>query len=90
LILFRLIHFINVQAMKRIVKCAEKYLKALLSEAGIFFGKIHDLIRLLDAVIPNKPALEAYQRQLAYLSEFAVACRYPGESADKDYGSTGN
>ncbi len=65
-------------------QCAEKYLKARLSEAGVSFGKIHDLVQLLDAVISIEPAWKEYQRHLAYLTEFAVTYRYPGDSADQE------
>lgn len=65
-------------------QCAEKYLKARLCEAGIPFGKIHDLVQLMHAVIVVEPAWKEFQRHLAYLSEFAVTYRYPGDSADKD------
>ena len=62
-------------------QCAEKYLKARLSEAKVDFGKTHDLVSLLDLVVPMEPLLEPFRRDLAYLSDFAVAFRYPGESA---------
>jgi HEPN domain-containing protein len=65
-------------------QCTEKYLKARLCEAGIDFGKVHDLVYLLDAVIVVEPQWKESQRYLAYLSDFAVACRYPGDSADRD------
>lgn len=65
-------------------QCAEKYLKAMLCEAGVRFGKIHDLTALLDIVREDKPELEAFREDLAYLSEFAVSSRYPGDAADQD------
>lgn len=65
-------------------QCAEKYLKARLCEAGVPFGKIHDLVQLMHAVIVVEPEWKEFQRHLAYLSEFAVTYRYPGDSADKD------
>lgn len=65
-------------------QCAEKYLKARLCEAGAGFGKIHDLVALLDQAAAVEPAWEPCRNDLAYLSAFAVAFRYPGESADKD------
>jgi HEPN domain-containing protein len=65
-------------------QCAEKYLKTRLTEAGIRFGKIHDLVALLDQVLEIEPAWESLREDLAYLSDFAIAFRYPGESADKD------
>jgi HEPN domain-containing protein len=64
-------------------QCAEKYLKAHLSEAGIPFTKIHDLVALLEQAVKVKPNWEIFREDLAYLSDFAVAFRYPGETADK-------
>lgn len=64
-------------------QCAEKYLKARLCEAGIEFAKVHDLVALLNQVLEVDPGWERWREDLAYLSGFAVAYRYPGESADK-------
>ena len=64
-------------------QCAEKYLKARLSEAGSSFGKVHDLVALLDVVLVCEPTWNAFREDLAYLTDFAVNYRYPGESADK-------
>ena len=64
-------------------QCAEKYLKARLCESGVHFGKIHDLVSLLEQVLPIEPFWEAARQDLAYLSDFAVRYRYPGESADR-------
>jgi len=63
-------------------QCAEKYLKARLCQAGIRSEKVHDLVALLDQVISAEPAWEVFREDLAWLSSFAVAYRYPGESAD--------
>jgi HEPN domain-containing protein len=65
-------------------QCAEKYLKARLAEANIQFGKVHDLVALLDQVLGIQPDWDIFREDLAYLSDFAVSFRYPGESADKD------
>jgi HEPN domain-containing protein len=65
-------------------QCAEKYLKARLCEGGISFSKIHDLVALLEQVLGIEPEWEGFREDLAYLSDFAVAFRYPGESADKE------
>lgn len=65
-------------------QCAEKYLKARLCEGDVEFGKTHDLISLLDSVLPLAPSWEAFSQDLAYLSAFAVAYRYPGESASHE------
>ena len=62
-------------------QCAEKYLKARLCEAGRRVEKVHDLAALLDSVVRVEPLWESYRADLAYLSEFAVRYRYPGESA---------
>ena len=64
-------------------QCAEKYLKARLCQAGITFTKIHDLVALLEQVLAIEPSWEKFRKDLAYLSDFAITFRYPGESADK-------
>ena len=64
-------------------QCAEKYLKARLTEADIEFGKVHDLVALLDLVLAKQPDWSVLSEDLAYLSDFTVSYRYPGDSADK-------
>ncbi len=64
-------------------QCAEKYLKARLCEAGIHFSKTHDLLALLQQAIAVEPCWEALREDLAFLSEFAVNYRYPGERGGK-------
>lgn len=63
-------------------QCAEKYLKALLCQEGIAFGKVHDLVALLEQALKIESDLEEFREVLAYLSDFAVSYRYPGETAD--------
>jgi HEPN domain-containing protein len=65
-------------------QCAEKYLKARLCEANVTFGKIHDLVDLLDQALDVEPAWEDFREDLAYLSDVAVTYRYRGESADAE------
>jgi HEPN domain-containing protein len=65
-------------------QCAEKYLKARLSEAGVRFPYVHDLIALLDHALSVEPGWECFREDFAFLSDFAVTYRYPGESADKE------
>jgi HEPN domain-containing protein len=65
-------------------QCAEKYIKARLAEADIQFGKVHDLVSLLDQVLTVQTNWEVFREDLAYLSDFAVSFRYPGESANKE------
>jgi HEPN domain-containing protein len=63
--------------------CAEKYLKALLQEAAIPFGKTHHLISLLELIIGVEPSMEMIRPQLQSLNTYSVSVRYPGESADR-------
>ncbi len=65
-------------------QCAEKYLKARLCEADINFKKTHDLSVLLEQVLQVEPLWESYRINLAYLSDYAILFRYPGETADKE------
>ncbi len=65
-------------------QCAEKYLKALAVELDLPFLRTHDLVILLEQLLPTYPLWEVYRGDLAYLSEFAVSFRYPGESADRE------
>jgi HEPN domain-containing protein len=65
-------------------QCVEKYIKARLQEADIPFPKVHDLVTLLDLVLPVEPLWNSFRQQLRYLSTYAVEVRYPGYTADKD------
>ena len=62
-------------------QCVEKYLKAALQEAGIPFGKTHDLESLLSLCLPTHPSWNALRPDMAALTVYAVAFRYPGSSA---------
>lgn len=64
-------------------QCAEKYLKARLVEAGLAFGKTHNLIALLSLVLPVEPTWRSLQPALNALNVYAVDYRYPGNSATK-------
>lgn len=64
-------------------QCAEKYLKARLEEAGIAFGKTHDLVKLLSLALPVEPAWTVLRQDLIFLTDFAVEYRYPGSTATK-------
>ena len=57
---------------------AEKYLKALLQELGQPVLKTHNLLVLLQSLVPHAPTLAALRRRLLALSQFAVDFRYPG------------
>lgn len=65
-------------------QCAEKYLKARLCEEDLPFPRLHDLVALLERVLAVEPTWESFREDLAFLSDFAVAFRYPGESADRE------
>ena len=65
-------------------QCAEKYLKALLCAAGGDAGRTHDLVTLMEHVLPFEPLWEALRQDLAFLSDFAVAYRYPGQTSTKE------
>jgi len=62
---------------------AEKYMKALLQEAVIPFGRTHNLVGLLALLVPHMPAWEDLRRELQVLSAYAVMVRYPGGHSDK-------
>lgn len=65
-------------------QCVEKYLKAVLQEDEIPFGKTHNLSSLLDKIVTSRPLLEVIRPALHMLNAFAIDFRYPGESADKE------
>jgi HEPN domain-containing protein len=65
-------------------QCVEKYLKARLCEAGAEAGRQHDLVALLDRALAVEPLWEVFRTDCAYLSDFAVAYRYPGESSSRE------
>lgn len=64
-------------------QCAEKYLKALLTQHRIPFPKTHDLVELLQLTLAIEPTLELLRPDLIQLRPFAVDVRYPGEFATK-------
>ncbi len=69
-------------------QCVEKYLKARLQEANIQFTKTHDLVVLLDLVLPLESMWAIHRSDLRELSAAAVEIRYPGVSADREAAHT--
>lgn len=65
-------------------QCIEKYLKAILQMNEVRFEKIHDLLALMELGLSLVPELEFHKESLAYSNQFAVAYRYPGESANRE------
>jgi HEPN domain-containing protein len=64
-------------------QCAEKYLKAVLQESEIPFGKTHHLIAILELTLGSDTSWELLRPQLQSLNAYSVSVRYPGEAADK-------
>jgi HEPN domain-containing protein len=64
-------------------QASEKYLKALLQEAGRPAPKTHNLVDLLTLLTPVHPTLRPLRRGLKFLTRFAVDHRYPGKDATK-------
>lgn len=62
-------------------QCAEKYLKARLVEAGTAFPRTHDLVELLRIVVAIEPFWQALEPAAHFLTNYAVAFRYPGTDA---------
>jgi HEPN domain-containing protein len=56
----------------------EKYLKARLTEAGLAFGKTHDLPSLLNLVATIEPSWSRFTTAFVVLTQWAVLPRYPG------------
>jgi HEPN domain-containing protein len=58
-------------------QCAEKYLKALLTARGIPVTKTHEIVELIDRLLPaDRPSMDP--GIVADLTEYAVGGRYPG------------
>ena len=64
-------------------QCAEKYLKAVLQEQAIPFGRTHNLIALLDLLLSHDGDWADARRHLEVLTVYAVSVRYPGESVGR-------
>lgn len=62
-------------------QAVEKYIKGLLQQNEIPFGKTHDLSILLGLALALFPEFEKLSDDLEWLSAFAVEFRYPGEEA---------
>ncbi len=64
-------------------QCAEKYLKARLTEGGVAFPRTHSLTALLHLLVPSRPEWAELKPDAAQLTAYAVEFRYPGKEADK-------
>jgi HEPN domain-containing protein len=63
-------------------QAAEKYLKALLQEAVPAVPRTHNLLELLNLLLPHDATLKGLQRGLRSLRRYAVDYRYPGFRAN--------
>ena len=59
-------------------QCVEKYLKGRLEEAGLNAPKTHDLVALLQLLLPVEPLWFSFAPALRRLNDYAVKFRYPG------------
>jgi HEPN domain-containing protein len=64
-------------------QCVEKYLKARLEEAGLNAPKTHDLVVLLQWLLPVEPLWASFAPTLRRLNDYAVKFRYPGHAATR-------
>jgi HEPN domain-containing protein len=59
-------------------QCAEKYVKAFLTEHDIDFPRNHDLVRLLMLCLTVDESFETIRDNLRRLENYGVIIRYPG------------
>lgn len=64
-------------------QCVEKYLKARLEEAGLNVPRTHDLVALLQLLLPVEPLWASFAPALRRLNDYAVKFRYPGHVATR-------
>ena len=64
-------------------QCVEKYLKARLEEANLPIPKVHDLVLLLQRLLPAEPLWASFAPALRSLNDYAVRFRYPGNIASR-------
>jgi HEPN domain-containing protein len=64
-------------------QCIEKYFKGILQSRDIGFVRTHDLSLLLDACLGEFPLWESFCPDLEMLTQYAIAFRYPGETATR-------
>ncbi|MBI3362389.1 MAG: HEPN domain-containing protein [Chloroflexi bacterium] len=65
-------------------QCAEKYLKAYLTEHDIEFKPRHPLLPLRDLIEDFDPDIDDLTDDLDLISDYAVDVRYPGRGATLD------
>jgi HEPN domain-containing protein len=63
---------------------AEKYLKALLTEHGVYFPKTHDLEVLLRSASTIGPQTASLAQATKTLTIYSIDVRYPGSHVSRD------
>ena len=63
-------------------QAAEKLLKAFLAAKGTPPPRTHDLLALLEAILPLAPSAEGLREALSILMPYAVSARYPDDEED--------
>jgi HEPN domain-containing protein len=64
-------------------QCVEKLLKARMEEAGLTVPRTHDLVALLQLLLPVEPLWARFAPALRRLNDYAVKFRYPGHIATR-------
>jgi HEPN domain-containing protein len=62
-------------------QCVEKYLKGRLVEAEIAPPRTHNVLHLLDLILPIEPMWIALRPAMATITAYSVEYRYPGRTA---------
>ena len=65
-------------------QCAEKYVKAFLTEHDLEFPRNHDLVRLLVLCLTVDESFESVRDNLRRLENYGVIIRYPGLTVPLD------
>lgn len=65
-------------------QCAEKYVKAYLTEQDVDFPRNHDLVRLMELCLPIDESFEKLRDNLRRLENYGVIIRYPGLTVPLD------
>src|SRR5208337_3461203 len=69
-------------------QAGEKYLKAMLQELGLSIPRTHDLLELVDLLLPHDTTLKSLRRPARSLRKYAVEYRYPGLRATRRQADT--
>lgn len=65
-------------------QCAEKYLKALLVERGVYFPKTHNLVMLAGLLEHDDCDVSAIDAEASRLTPYGIDVRYPGGRPDAE------